>query len=209
MEADLRDPQDAAGCIAAVFEHIHREQMAGLPLLNSALAVETTGFRVHDGRVLGVLITPWLMNLVMLPGNGDYWNALELGHKQPQAFPSGSYKFMVNEIDGLGRCMTHSLYSPMREFTSQAHAQAAAEAFLRDLMTPAATTDPAPADEELLGRIMRGEETPELDMDALEVGRLVEVEAAPAGGGLDAIGVRVEDRALSRRDLLRGRLRNG
>ena len=204
----MGDPLQAGEVIAATFERIHRDQMAGLPLLNDALRVETNGFREYAGRVLGVLVTPWLMNLVMLPRAGDDWDALELGHKQPHDFPSGTYKFMVNEIDGLGRCQTHSLFSPMREFVSQAHALAAAEAFLRDLMAPAARGAPEPVDEELLGRIMRGEETPEIDLEALEQGRLVEVERRPTRRLAD-IGVRVEGKMISRRDLLRGRLREG
>lgn len=204
----MQDPQAAAGRIAAIFSRIHREQMAGLPLLNQALQVETYGFRVHNGRVVGVLVTPWLMNLVLLPGEGDDWEGLELGHKKPHEFPSGTYKFMVNEIDGLGRCQTHSLFSPMREFHGQAHALAAAEAFMRDLMTPAVAAEPAPADEELLGRIMRGEDTPEIDMEALEQGRLIEVRSSPAKRLAD-IGVRVEDKQISRRELLFGVAREG
>ncbi|HOP18154.1 MAG: [NiFe]-hydrogenase assembly chaperone HybE [Chromatiaceae bacterium] len=202
----MNDPQAAAEHIAATFTRIHHEQMAGLPLLNNALTVETLGFQVHGGRVLGVLVTPWLMNLVLLPGQGDDWDGLELGHKQPHEFPSGQYKFMVNEIDGIGRCQTHSLFSPMREFVSQAHAMAAAEAFLRDLMTPAVADGNEAVDEELLGRIMRGEDTPEIDMQALDEGRLVETRAKPTRRLAD-IEVRVEDTMVSRRDLLRGVLR--
>lgn len=197
----------AAAHLAGIFTRIHREQMMGLPLLNEALAVETLGFQVHEGRVMGILITPWVMNLVLLPGPQDHWENMELGHRQPHVFPGGRYKFMVNEIEGIGVCQTHSMYSPMREFHSQAHALAAAEAFLRDLMTPAAQPDAEPLDEELLGRIMRGEEAPEIDMEALDAGRLVEVEARPAQRLAD-IGVRVEDRMVSRRDLLRGLVRD-
>lgn len=202
----MNDPMLAAQRLTEIFTRIHDQQMIGLPLLNTALAVETLGFQVHDGRVIGVLITPWLMNLVMLPGAGDHWESMELGHKQPHAFPSGSYKFMINEIEGIGVCQTHSLFSPMHEFRSQAHALAAAEAFLRDLMAPAARIDPAPVDEELLGRIMRGEDTPEIDMEALEAGRLVEVKTRPTRR-LSDIQVRIEDKMVSRRDLLRGLVR--
>ncbi|MCP5434630.1 MAG: hypothetical protein H6957_04135, partial [Chromatiaceae bacterium] len=60
-----------------------------------------------------------------------------------------------------------------------------------------------PVDEELLGRIMRGEDTPEIDMQALDEGRLVETRAKPTRRLAD-IEVRVEDTMVSRRDLLRG-----
>lgn len=203
----MTDPMAVAQRLAETFSRIHHEQMIGLPLLNNALSVETLGFQVHDGRVFGVVITPWLMNLVLLPGEQDHWESMELGQKQPHEFPSGRYKFMVNEIDGIGVCQTHSLFSPMREFRSQAHALAAAEAFLRDLMAPAVRVEADPADEELLGRIMRGEDTPEIDMEALEEGRLVEAKSQPPRRLAD-IQVRVEDRMVSRRDLLRGLVRD-
>lgn len=150
------DPQAAAELFVEVFDRVHREQMAGLPLLNDRLQVETLGFRVFEGRMIGILITPWLMNVVMMPGENDDWSSDELGHKIPQRFPAGTYKFMVNEIEGIGRYLTHSLYSPMREFSSQNHALAAAESWLRTAMDPAQADQRDPIDEELLGRVMRG-----------------------------------------------------
>ena len=152
--------------------------MAGLPLLNNALTVETLGFQVYGGRVVGVLITPWLMNLVLLPGQGDDWNGLELGHKQPHEFPSGNTSSWSTRSMASGAARHIPLFSPMREFVSQAHALAAAEAFLRDLMTPAVADSNEPVDEELLGRIMRGEERRDRYAGARR-GRLVET--GPAG----------------------------
>jgi hypothetical protein len=38
----------------------------------------------------------------MLPGEKDKWSNLKMGKKQPHKFPSSTYKFMVNEIDGIG-----------------------------------------------------------------------------------------------------------
>ncbi len=205
----MQDPQAAAARIAGIFERIHRERMAGLPLLNERLQVEVLGFQVYEGRVLGILITPWLMNLVLLPGEQDHWEDLTMGHKEPHVFPAGTYKFMVNEIEEIGACQTHSLYSPMREFQSQAHVRAAAEAILRDLMTTTVSpaSGPDANDAELLGRILRGEDTPEIDLDALEHGSLVEVADGSAARRLTEIPVRVEETTLSRRDLLRGRFR--
>ncbi|MCB1772787.1 MAG: [NiFe]-hydrogenase assembly chaperone HybE [Gammaproteobacteria bacterium] len=204
------DPQAAAELFVEVFDRVHREQMAGLPLLNDRLQVETLGFRVFEGRMIGILITPWLMNVVMMPGENDDWSSDELGHKIPQRFPAGTYKFMVNEIEGIGRYLTHSLYSPMREFSSQNHALAAAESWLRTAMDPAQADQRDPIDEELLGRVMRGEETPDIDVDELESIAFGQGDAveAPRVRGLQGIGVRVEEKGISRRDLLRGRLRS-
>ena len=51
-----------------MFSRIQAERMADVPLLNPALTVETVGFRLWQDSWLGVLITPWSMNLLALAG---------------------------------------------------------------------------------------------------------------------------------------------
>ncbi len=196
------DPQAASIALEETFRRIEGEQMKGIPLLNPMLRVETLGFQEHEGRVFGIVITPWLMNLVMLPRDGEDWEGCQLGDKETHRFPSGSYRFMVNEYDGIGRCQTHSLYSPMGEFLNQDHAVAAAQGFLDTLMVEREQTEEDRVDEELLGRILRGEERPELDPAAL-----AEIEAIEGERGCRAAQVAPDvamAAQLSRRDLLRG-----
>ena len=60
----------AARALQALFEHIARTPMAGLPLLQPGLQVQALGFEpvpAEPSVALGVLITPWFMNLVLLP----------------------------------------------------------------------------------------------------------------------------------------------
>ncbi len=198
----MRNPQAVAEFLEQTFECIHREAMQGIPILNPAIGVQALGFREYQGRVLGVLITPWLMNLVMLPGEGEDWSGMELGHKQPHRFPSKTFKFMVNEIDGIGPCQTHSLYSPMYVFASHEQAVNVAQAFLDTLMVEAELTEQDLVDEELLGRIMRGEEASEVELEGSAAMETMETGAAPVRGR-SVMEVRVENK-LSRRDLLRG-----
>ena len=196
----MKDPQQAAEKIAQTFEHILQVQMQGIPLLNKMLRVETLGFQVYLGRVVGIVITPWLMNLVMLPGEDDHWDEMELGDKQPHQFPSRTYKFMVNEVEGIGKCQTYSLYSPMWEFVNQDHALAAAQSFLDTLMVERELTEEERVDEELLGRIMRGEEVPEVELDGFAASESID---DMASGEIPEPGQQVKCQ-LSRRDLLRG-----
>ncbi|MEA3290743.1 MAG: [NiFe]-hydrogenase assembly chaperone HybE, partial [Pseudomonadota bacterium] len=198
----MNNPQTAADELERVFRQIHHEQMAGIPILNDAMKVQALGFREYQGRIIGVLITPWMMSLVMLPGEDDDWSGLELGKKQPHKFPSKTLKFMVNEFDGIGKCQTHSLYSPMRDFATQEHALAAARGFLETLIIDTVHPDEDPVDEELLGRIMRGEETSEADPGDYTSAGTTGIAVGP-GGGRPEISVRVEKK-MSRRDLLRG-----
>lgn len=162
--------------VRGVFERIHREQMTGLPLLNNTLAVATLGFQPFRGRVIGMVITPWMMGLMLLPRAEDRWDALPLGEKTTHEFPGATLRFMINAVDGLGAYQMHSVHSPVHIFPDQAAATEAASTFLAKVL---ADKDPAappedPVDEELLGRILRGEPVPEIDA---EVGRM-SVEAA-------------------------------
>lgn len=158
--------QDYSRRVATLFERIHREQMAGLPLLNPALSVATLGFEAFEGRVLGLVITPWMMSLLLFPGPQDPWEGQALGNKHTFTFPGGSFRFMVNVLDELGVCQMHSLHSPMHPFKNQAAALAEANTFLKKLLTtPPGGLAHDPVDEELLGKILRGEKVPEMDQD--------------------------------------------
>jgi len=163
MSATLSAEQCAAR-VEAAFERILREQMAGLPLLNNELAVATVGFQNLDGRVAGVVVTPWMMSLLLFPGPADQWETLALGSKESFAFPGGAYRCMSNTIDGLGTVMMYSVHSPMRAFPNQESALAEAAGFVARAMTPAAQASVEdPVNEELLGRILRGENVPEVE----------------------------------------------
>src|SRR4051794_8656986 len=64
--------------LATLFSTIAHTRMAGVPVLNASLRVEAIGFeRPLTGDVVapvvgvGVLVTPWFMNLVRLPMRYD------------------------------------------------------------------------------------------------------------------------------------------
>lgn len=195
MSNDMTDLKALTRQIQDVFLGIEQEQMQGIPLLNPMLKVETVGFQEFEGRVVGVIITPWMMNLILFPGENEDWSEMKLGHKQPHRFPANQYKFMVNEVEGIGRCQTHSLYSPMHEFVNQEHALAAARSFMQTLMVEVDEPDEDPYDEELLGRILRGEEGVEAGVDGFAL-----TEEGSETAGTD------RDRLITRRELLRGDL---
>ncbi len=184
--------------IESAFQRIEREQMQGIPLLNPALQVQTVGFQTYEGRTLGIVITPWMMSLMLLPAEGEDWSGLKLGDKQHHRLPANAFRFLVNEIEGIGPCQTHSLYSPMHEFMNQDHAVAAAEGFMQTLMVPVEHPDTDPHDEELLGRILRGEETPEVEMDGFA---LAESKCPSPQDGCSG----EENAVLTRREFLRGK----
>ncbi len=121
--------------LQGLYRHIERHRMSGVPILNPALRVKAVGFRPWNGYQLGVLITPWFMNLVLL-GEGDAGDLdrRRVGEKVPHRFPSGRYEFIVAEEATLGRYQVCSLFSPMQAFDSQALAEETAQEVMSGLM---------------------------------------------------------------------------
>lgn len=121
---------DRTARLVADFREIWHSKMRDVPMVNKLLTVEAVGFRVVEGRLLGVLISPWFMNLVQLPGADEDWSALVPGAKELIGFPSGDYEFIHNTRDQIGGYKACSLFSPMGEFKSQGQAQEVAAAVM-------------------------------------------------------------------------------
>lgn len=109
----------------------------GLPILNPALRVQTVGFQLWHSHCTGILITPWFMNLMVLPQEGDNLTDAEAGDKRNFEFPSGPCELAVCEEEMLGRYLSHPLFSPMGNFTDQQQALATAESIMERMMAPA------------------------------------------------------------------------
>ncbi|WP_405221429.1 [NiFe]-hydrogenase assembly chaperone HybE [Lentisalinibacter sediminis] len=77
-------------------------RMRDLPFYNDRLSIEAVGFRDWEGHRLGILITPWFMNLILLPGAEDDWSAVEQGDQSDWHLPSETVRFTANrsEADG-------------------------------------------------------------------------------------------------------------
>ncbi len=196
----MNDAISVVETLEQTFTQIHQQHMLGLPLLNNRLKVEVLGVQEYQGRTLAIIITPWMMNLLLLPAEDEDWSALQLGEKQIYQFPEKDLQFSLNEFQGLGKCQTFSLYSPMDEFVNQDHALSAATTFIETLMVETEASDESIVDHALLGRIMRGEETPEVNLDDFA---LINAEESTAPITQSAeIKVQVK-KTISRRDLLR------
>lgn len=116
---------DRVGKLASHFELVLRERMRGLPIVNPDLEVEAVGFRKHSGHVVGVLVTPWFMNLVLLPGTEEY-ASLSPGETVTVASCNESVEFTVTSDDAAGSYLTAVLFRSMGDFPDQATARAVA-----------------------------------------------------------------------------------
>ncbi len=143
--------------LEALFRRIHATEMAGMPVLNPALAVEALGFRRCAYGWLGILITPWFMNLMLLPAAGLPWTSPPPGKPRSMAFPSGDYVFTADGDAALGEYLSCRLFSPMHPFSGQEAARTAARAALEAVWTapPAADETVVPGKRRLLRGILR------------------------------------------------------
>lgn len=132
-------PHDPSARLREVFSRIQAERMADVPLLNPALTVETVGFRLWQDSWLGVLITPWSMNLLALAGVTPF-APLGAHAVDSLTLPDGAVDFHGAFEPALGHYRQASLFSPMWQFAHQDAARATAEEVM-NLLFPAA---PAP-----------------------------------------------------------------
>lgn len=128
--------------LETVFRRIADTRMAGLPILNPALTVEAIGFRDWNGERFGVLVTPWFMNLICLPGSDT-----DLADASPhfRTLPGGEFEFLASEEKDIGAFLSCSLISPMADFADMAAARAVAGEVMSQLFkTPDAPAPLAP-----------------------------------------------------------------
>jgi len=149
--------EDPRAAVERAFAAIAAGGMADLPLSNPALAVEAVGFRAWQGHWLGVLVTPWAINLLLLPGERGDLPHLPLGERQSWQFPAAELPFMGGSAEGLGSFQFCSLFSPTFEFSSQEDARTAATAAIAALFdVPAAPPVVAAAPELSRRGFLRG-----------------------------------------------------
>jgi [NiFe] hydrogenase assembly HybE family chaperone len=129
--------------LEALFRHVAATRMAGVPILHPDLAVRAVGFEpAPDGLgAVGVLVTPWFMNLVWLPltehdAEGRPLTALAVGAARMRAVGNERFDFIGAFEPGFGAYEACSLFSPMFEFADQATALATAEQVLAILRAP-------------------------------------------------------------------------
>jgi [NiFe] hydrogenase assembly HybE family chaperone len=117
-------------------------RMRGLAIVNPALDVEAVGFAPWEAHWLGVMLTPWCMNLMLLPRDPAAWQPLAPGAKRHHAFPAGSYEFVGAQDAAVGDYEVCSLLSPLLEFDDQATARLVAR-LARDALFDAANAEDA------------------------------------------------------------------
>jgi [NiFe] hydrogenase assembly HybE family chaperone len=111
------------------FKQIQQQRIQDLNIINPYLTVQAIDFQLFNDYWLGILITPWFMNLIYIDGA-----VLPIGSKAEHLFPAGQFSFTIGYEKELGYFQTCSLFSPMFEFQNQSVAVEAATAALHGLL---------------------------------------------------------------------------
>jgi [NiFe] hydrogenase assembly HybE family chaperone len=155
----MDEPRAIAERLEAAFRHIERERMAGVPILNRALRVRAVATQGWNGQWLCVLVTPWFINVMLLPQEGAP-ERLPVGAKRTLTFPAGRFEFIRGEEEDLGPYWMCSLFSPVLEFADAESAEAAAATALEVMLAP---DEEETADEAQMAMIWRGERPKEAE----------------------------------------------
>jgi [NiFe] hydrogenase assembly HybE family chaperone len=98
-------------------------RMEGLNFVNPAIEVEAVGFAPWESHWLGVMVTPWFINLMLLPREPAAWSSLPQGKTLRYHFPAGDYDFIGSRDDAVGEYQMCSLISPLLHVPDHATAR--------------------------------------------------------------------------------------
>ena len=74
---------DPSARLEAAFRAVYADRMQGLAFVNAAVGVEAVGFAPWKHYWLGVMLTPWSMNLLLAPRDTSAWRPLAPRRKAP------------------------------------------------------------------------------------------------------------------------------
>ncbi len=111
---------DPSPCLTAAYRSI-AQRMDGLTFVNPAIEVEAVGFAPWESHWLGVMVTPWCINLMLLPRDASAWTSLPQGQKLSYRFPAGDYDFISSRDETVGEYQMCSLISPVLETPGPRH----------------------------------------------------------------------------------------
>lgn len=144
-KAQIDDP---TALLESMYRRIWETSMHDMPFVNPSLSVEAVSFRRWQGDWVGAVVTPWFINLFVVPGGGALWSDLPAGDRCRIAFPLGELEFIADN-DAEAEIPAHQycpLFAPPSGFTSHEAALAAADEALTTLFSapPVVETPPEP-----------------------------------------------------------------
>lgn len=95
----------------SMLEHFFAGQ-SERPPVNAALSCRALGFARYRGDWLGVVITPWFVDLYLLSGGGELWGDIPSGQRRYVELPRGTVPFTAADHPQIGAYQFSPLISP-------------------------------------------------------------------------------------------------
>ena len=102
-----------AARLEQAFLQIAQESMVDLPFYRAQLPVKACGFHLFEGQWFGAIVTPWMLQLMLLPGPGQRWQRRKAEERVALSLPRGEMLFRPGEIAPDLHYLSCSLMSPM------------------------------------------------------------------------------------------------
>ena len=118
--------------------------MSDLPLYNQKVSVEAVDFLPFGGMGLGVLVTPWFINLKFLPLDPVPFETENVGRVMTVELPAGQRAFALGGDEVTGLYWSHCIMSPLTDTLDHAAAVAVARSRLARVLTKP-SNEPAPS----------------------------------------------------------------
>lgn len=151
--------EDPGAFLEAHYRRIWIERMRDLPFVNAALDVAVTEFRRCDGDWVGVVITPWFINLMLVAGGGRLWGDIPAGERRYVDLPCGTLQFIADDDPDIGPYQYCPLIAPVSTVPDMATALRAATEAMDAVFTPPVAEPTGellqPADAEPAGPVSR------------------------------------------------------
>lgn len=127
---------DPSGFLEAHFRQLDQ------PLINPALSVEAIGFVRYEGDWLGVVVTPWFLNLYLLSGGGRLWGDIPAGQRRYLELPCGVLQFIADDDPEIGPYQYCPLIAPVSAVADMSTARQAALDALRSVFAVVPVVEP-------------------------------------------------------------------
>lgn len=202
-EQQLKDIEQKIQVLEKAFTRIQHENMHDVPILNDKIKVTAVGFRLWQDSYIGIMVTPWFMNLMLLPLEIDDWDELAELSKKTHSFPSGQYTFITGYEFDIGKYQMCSLFSPMFEFADHDAAIETAEVAMTELLNHE-NVEQTDIDSELIEDIWDGSQPHPDHMDAEDTLKTLNDEQKKEILEQKTMTEKLET-PISRRQMLRGK----
>jgi [NiFe] hydrogenase assembly HybE family chaperone len=133
---------ERVAALEAAFVDIAQQRMAGVALMHPGVQVQATPFVALDAQLaVGILVTPWFMNLLRLPLTRS--DRCHVGSKTTHRVGDYAIEFTSAFEPAIGGFESCSVYSPLTMFEDHAAVYATAQAVMHTLLSASAADTPA------------------------------------------------------------------